>query len=609
MSDETYAQRAARYAGIANALGARSRLVSNLRGLAFGVMVVSALIAVFGSPQRIAGVIAAVGAVAFGVLIVWHARVIDAEDDAKRWARVNRDADARSGGRFRELPADGARFADAKHPYSDDLDVFGPASLFQRLCVAHTRFGEQTLAAWLRAPASVAAILERQEAVRALAPELDLRQRLEALSFAVAEPNPAQKGKQEPPDPEPLLRWAESEPVLCKQPALVWAARVLPVLTVGGMIAAATLGLPAAVWGVPLLVQILVGFRTREPTTRVFLAVSSTEGAFLRYGAMLELLEGIDLSAPALRRLRDSLTAGEQRPSTRMKEFRARVGWYDLRHNGLVHPVVNALLLWDVHCTLALEHWQLGAGRAARGWFETLGRFEALSSLAGLLHDEPGFVLPEVSAGPAVFEADALGHPLIADERRVENDVSLPGPGTALLVTGSNMSGKSTLLRAMGLSAVMALAGAPVCARRFRIAHFVVCTSIRVSDSLGSGVSHFYAEVAKLKAVLDATGGDDPVLFLLDEVLHGTNSRERQIGARWVLAELLERGATGAASTHDMGLAQLPEPLMQRVTLVHFREQVENGEMTFDYKLRPGPVTAGNALRLMKLVGLDVPLE
>jgi DNA mismatch repair ATPase MutS len=170
------------------------------------------------------------------------------------------------------------------------------------------------------------------------------------------------------------------------------------------------------------------------------------------------------------------------------------------------------------------------------------------------------------------------------------------------------MSGKSTFLRSVGLGVVLALAGAPVCARRFRLSPLAVRTSIRVADSLSSGVSHFYAEVARLKGVLDATQGRLPVLFLLDEVLHGTNSEERKVGARWVLGELLARGAIGLVSTHDQGLCELPEGLMSRVEQCHFRETVEGGVMSFDYQLRPGPVRGGNALRLMRLVGLDVPL-
>jgi len=237
-----------------------------------------------------------------------------------------------------------------------------------------------------------------------------------------------------------------------------------------------------------------------------------------------------------------------------------------------------------------------------------LGQFEALSSLAGLVHDEPDSSFPEVVDGESCFEALGLGHILIAPERRIENDVHLSQAGRALLVTGSNMSGKSTFLRAMGLACVMAFAGAPVAARSLRVSPFLVRSSIRISDSLGSGVSHFYAELGKLKAVVQATRAQVPVFFLLDEILHGTNSRERQIGARWVLSELIQRGAVGVVTTHDMALCQLSDELMHHVEQCHFRESVTDDKMTFDYKLRPGPVTAGNALRLMRLMGLEVPL-
>jgi DNA mismatch repair ATPase MutS len=296
-------------------------------------------------------------------------------------------------------------------------------------------------------------------------------------------------------------------------------------------------------------------------------------------------------------------------PSQTMQRFKRLVGWFDLRHNGLLHPIVNLLTLWDIHCTLALERWQTEAGKRLRSWFGVIGWFEALSSLAAFAREEPGAVFPELVSGPATFRAEALGHPLIEPSRRVANDVTLATPGSALLVTGSNMSGKSTLLRAMGLATVLALSGAPVVAVRFSVSRLALTTSIRIADSLEAGVSHFYAEVAKLKTVVDVAKGPDPALFLLDEILHGTNSRERQIGARWLLAEMLRLGAIGAVSTHDQELCQLPEALMASVRLVHLRESVKDGNMTFDYKVYPGPVTSGNALRLMRSVGLDVPLE
>jgi DNA mismatch repair ATPase MutS len=292
-----------------------------------------------------------------------------------------------------------------------------------------------------------------------------------------------------------------------------------------------------------------------------------------------------------------------------MRQFRRIVSWFDLRHNGLVHPFINALLMWDIHCVLRLEQWQTRVGGRVRMWFSAIGEVEAISSFAGLAHDEPTFCDAEILDGPARFHAQCLGHPLISDEIRVDNDVGPLNSGAALLVTGSNMSGKSTLLRSMGLSAVMGLAGCPVCARRLTLTPVTLVTSVRVSDSLEAGVSRFYAEVAKLKRAVDTATQGSSVLFLLDEILHGTNSRERQIGARWVLSELLANSAVGAVSTHDEALCRLGGDLQTSVLQVHFQESVNGDVMSFDYKLRPGPVRSGNALRLMRTVGLDVPLE
>lgn len=606
---QSYADRASGFEQRAEAHAARSRLVSNLRGLAFGTAVLATGFALFGSAGSAGAIVAAVATVAFFVLVAVHQRVIAAEDQARRWARVNRDGQARVSGRFRELPQRGDRYRSPSHPYADDLDVFGPSSLYQRISVAHTRYGADALAELLSQPVDLDTVRARQEAARELAPELERRQSLEALALATVEPPSKAPGKpKEAPDPGPLLSWAEGAPVLQRQALYRIGARVLPPITVAGMVAASGFGLPNWTWVVPLLLQVVLVLRAAAECSRVFAAVSSHEGAFLRFGAMLELLENWPVQAPLLRALQSQLGEPTHRPSHAMKRFRSGVGWFDLRHNGLIHPFANAILLWDIHCVLRLERWQERYGNQVRRYFEVLGQFEALSSIAGLAYDEPGFVFPEL-VSDAVFEATDLGHPLIDRERRITNSVQLPSAGTALLITGSNMSGKSTLLRAMGLAAVMGLAGCPVSARALRLGPFRVRTSIRISDSLESGVSHFYAELNKLKAVVDATNAEGPVLFLLDEILHGTNSRERQIGARWVIARLIERGATGAVSTHDMGLVELPEAIAPRVQLVHFRENVENGKMTFDYKLRQGPVTAGNALRLMQIVGLPVPLE
>ncbi len=257
-------------------------------------------------------------------------------------------------------------------------------------------------------------------------------------------------------------------------------------------------------------------------------------------------------------------------------------------------------------CALALERWKLRAGRHVKAWMRTLGHMEALASLATFAHENPDYAYPDVKDGEPRFAAARLGHPLLPRDRRVTNDVSLEGAGAALLVTGSSMSGKSTLLRAVGVNAALALAGAPVCASSLSLSPVRVRTSMRIKDSLEHGVSHFYAELTRLKRVVDGANGGERVLFLLDEILHGTNARERQIGARAVVRHLVAQGAIGAVSSHDMGLAVLEQETAGRVRNMHFEELVVEDRMTFDYKLKPGVVTSANALRLMKIVGIDL---
>ncbi len=605
---ETYAQRAERYRQLVATLEARSSLISNLRGLAFGVFVVAAGFALFRAERPLLFGLSALAALAFAVLLVFHARVLRREDTARRLLAVNEAAVKRLTEAFRDLPDDGATFSVENHAYLDDLDILGKGSLFQKLCVAHTRFGQQTLARWLLAAAEPEVIWERQELVRALAPRLLARQQLEAESLTLAGNRPTHSAYKPPIDPGPFLDWAEGPTQLLNQSVVVWAASLLPGLTLTLLVLSRILGWPAIVWLIPGVIQAVFMAFHAGAANQVFGAVSSTEGAFVRYAGMLQILENLEFPGKSGERLKEKLTCGGKSAAAAMQSFRSRLGWFDLKHNGLVYPFVNVALLWDVHSTLALERWQLQFGRRVRGWFEAIGELEALSSLAGLLYDEPGFVFPTLLTEGAGFHAEGLGHPLITREKRVENDLELSESGTALLVTGSNMSGKSTLLRSMGLATVLALSGGPVCARQLRMACFSLHTSMRVRDSLQSGVSHFYAELRKLKSVLDAAQNKQRVLFLLDEILHGTNSNERQLGARWIISELLRLKATGAVSTHDLELCQLPADQMGRVKLVHLRENVENGQMTFDFKLREGPVTEGNALRLMRSLGLDVPL-
>ena len=285
-----------------------------------------------------------------------------------------------------------------------------------------------------------------------------------------------------------------------------------------------------------------------------------------------------------------------------------QVGYLDATQNEVFRIFIAPLLLWDVHCAVALVKWRRRSGARLRGWLDVLGEVEALASLGAFAFEHPEFAWPELSPQP-MLEARGLGHPVLPDDRRVDNDVCFPRCGRALVVTGSNMSGKSTMLRAIGVNAVLAFAGAPVCAASMRIGRARVATSMRVVDSLEEGISHFYAELRRLKGVLDLAARSErgPVLFLLDEVLHGTNSRERVLGACAVVRQLLALGAFGAVSTHDLGITVLQEELGEAVENVHFEDRVEGEVMTFDYVLRPGIVQSSNALRLMRSLGIAVP--
>jgi hypothetical protein len=601
-----------------DALAARSARIGNLRGAAFLVAIASLVwgtAADGGTPSVVTGVAAIA---AFFWLVRAHGALSTEEAYAQRLLAVNQRAHLRVTGHARVLLDDGADLtqelagkagnaaaAQQVHTLADDLDLFGRASIFQRISVAHTRFGRSALGAALVAEPDATQVRRRQAAVKALAPELELRQRIEALASALT------KGKGGPTvaaalDPEPLLAWAESSPRLLAKPALVWAARVLAAANVAVLVAV-WLDLTRGVYLlIPLTLSLLVILSARRDTHAAFVAVATREGALSGYDKLLDAIETSTADAELLQELRTRLRQGNATPSRAMAQLRSGVGYFELRYQGLIYPFANLFLLWDIHCTVLLERWQARFGKGARDWFHVLGEFEGLSSLAGLAFDEPKFCFPEL-VGESRLLAEGIAHPLIPAHARVGNDVALPGPSSALLVTGSNMSGKSTLLRSIGVAFALAYSGGPVCATRFELGSVRLATSLRIRDSLEEGVSHFYAELQKLKAVLDATSQPLPVLFLLDEILHGTNSRERQIGARWIMSELLQRGALGAVSTHDMVLCRLSPELMSHVRLVHLREDVQGQEMTFDYRLREGPVSEGNALRLMRRIGLPVP--
>ncbi len=589
----------------AGALGARSRSIGTAR-LLVAVAAVAVIVAMTWGPiPRLAGWSLEAGLVAlFVALVVLHARVEARRERAELAVTFHERGLARlADDAWRALPDAGAMpdgSSPDAHPYAGDLDVLGKASLYKLVAGAQTPFGERTLATWLlaaHAPPSADAIRERQAAVRELSADLSLRERLWVQGGALKS-----RGV---PDVGGFLSWAESSAQPAVGPVGLVFARAWPIVTLAAMVVGHVLRWPAGLSFGPYVVGFAAAFVWRRSLGPVIDAVASREGSVAAFGEMLRTAEDASFEAPRLKEVHAAWRRGGTTATAAMRSLGAVCSFLEAQSNEVFRIFLSPLFMLDANAAVALERWRARHGRDVRGWLEALGELEALESLSSLAFDQPDYAWPEL-VEEACFEAEALAHPLLAASRRVANDVTIPGPGTALLVTGSNMSGKSTLLRAVGLAAVLAVAGAPVCAKRLRLGAVRVATSMRTSDSLAEGTSRFLAEVKRLRLVVDMAHRAPGLLFLLDEILHGTNSRERVLGARAVLSDLLEHGALGAMSTHDLGLAHLDDEHPGRVRNVHFQEQVEGDTMTFDYRLREGVVQSSNALRLMKMVGLDV---
>ena len=532
--------------------------------------------------------------VVFIGLVVAHDRVLLARDRVARTVAWYEHGIARLEDRWPGLGARGDRFADANHLFAQDLDLFGEGSLFQLLSTAQTRAGEDTLARWLLTPAQRTEVTSRQEAVRDLLPRMTLR---EHLATAGAEMRAAVH-------PTALTSWATAPPMLQG----VWprvVALALSVLTLAAVVAWG-LGAAAALPVLTLAAMVVFAVPFRRRTVRVMHAADGPARELAVLGEVCRVLREDVYASPRLSALHASLetTYGEVRQVARRLE--RLVEFHDWQHNMIFGPVA-ALFFWELHCAFAVEAWRARYGAAVPEWLQRIGEFEALSALGTYAYEHPADVYPELvdADGPPVFEVEALAHPLIPTAATVVNDVTLGTDPQLLIVSGSNMSGKTTLLRSVGVSTVMALMGAPVRARRLRLSSLAVGATLRIEDSLQAGRSRFYAEVLRLGQIVEMARAG-PTLFLLDELFHGTNSHDRTEGARGLLRSLVSLEAVGLVTTHDLALAEIASRMAPAALNVHFDDSLVEGEMRFDYLLKPGPVTRSNALAIMRAVGLDV---
>jgi hypothetical protein len=572
--------------------GRRDLAISNIR-LAVG-LAAAVLAWLVSFRHALAGAWLLLPIAVFAGLVLLHTRARAASARAQRaadyYARgLERLADDWAG---RGEP--GERFRTEDHPYAADLDVFGIGSLYELLCTARTSRGMETLATWLIAPAAPPSIRARQAAVAELRAKLDLREDLAVLGPDV------EAGV----DPVELKTWGEA-PVVLSAPGPRMAALILGALGIAALVGWLRFGLgPLPLIGV-VLVKLLFEHFLNARVARVLHAAEHAAGELSLLAHLLARIEREDCAAPRLRELKAALASGGVPAARRIRGLGRLIELADSQHNLLFAPIAF-LLLWRVQLAFAIESWRRAHGAEIAQWLDAVGEIEALAALASHSYEHPADPFPEISDTGALFSAQGLGHPLIPERHVVPNDVHLDGTRQVLVVSGSNMSGKSTLLRTVGANAILALAGGTVRARHLALSPLMVGATLGIHDSLKAGVSRFYAEITRLKQLTELARGPATLLFLCDELLHGTNSHDRRIGAEAIVRSFIERGAIGLVTTHDLALAQVADALAPRAANVHFADHLENGVMVFDYRMRPGVVEKSNALALMRAVGLEV---
>jgi hypothetical protein len=529
----------------------------------------------------------------FLAAVVYHSRVRRTRARTDRAAAHYRLGLARIEDRWSGLGNPGTELDDAHHVYAADLDLFGHGNLFELLSTARTRMGERTLANWLLSPSATATILQRQQSVAQLRDRLDFREDLAVLGET------AEVGVR----PEELLRWAES-PNQLQQRWILATALLLPVLLIAALVFWNVSGMASPFVAI-LLIELGVVRLLRNGLREV---LGSTEQAFDRLRLLADLttrLEREPLDAALSRQLHERLSSAGVPASSAIARLATIVQFIESRRNFIIQ-VLDLPLLYSVHTALAAERWRRDHGRAVRAWLDAIGEFEALISLSAYSYEHPDDPFPELVEGDASFVGTELGHPLLSRASCVRNDVSIDERIRVLLISGSNMSGKSTLLRTVGINTVLAMAGAPVRAKRLRLSPLQVGANIRINDSLHEGSSRFYAEITRLRHLNELAARQPPLLFLLDEVLQGTNSRDRFTGAQGVIRHLIDSGAIGLVTTHDLALTEIDVGGAERLRNLHFQDELVDGRMQFDFKLQAGVVTKSNGIELMRSIGLDV---
>ncbi|ARK09550.1 DNA mismatch repair protein MutS [Fibrella sp. ES10-3-2-2] len=548
-----------------------------------------------------------IGLVVFARMMTWHRAVRRHRDLNRHLVTLNDDEQQRLDRKFTR-PETGAAFAPVDHAYAHDLDVFGKHSLFRLLNRTHTHDGAARLAHYLLTPAQPHVIFLRQEAVKALTPHINWRQDFEATAMLNESIGLPTSG---------LRTWAMGTTLL---PAWLNVARfLLPVLTLGLFVSWVMGYVPGLTVLAAIAAHGAVLSPFRHTTKLISEQTHDIAQSLADFADLFRFVESSPGDSIQLADLRKQLKSGQLTASAAVRQLARLVENFNFRRNPYFYLFIGLPTLWDVQYLVALNRWRAQYGPLLADWFSALAEAEALNSLAGFAYAHSDYVQPELLEDDAVHvDAQHVAHPLIPPGRAVANSLAFDGLGKTTLITGSNMSGKSTFLRTIGLNVVLAQAGAVVAAQRFVCSPVQVYTSMRTQDSLEENTSSFYAELKRLRTLIQLTQAEPtanatteqpssalPILYFLDEILKGTNSADRHKGAEALIRQLHRTKASGFVSTHDLELGQLGESV-DFVANYHFQSDIHEGKVTFDYRLRPGICQSFNASQLMKAIGIEL---
>ena len=532
--------------------------------------------------------------IAFGITVKKHNQIKKRSELCQKLLLLNKEEKNRLEFNFDGI-TDGHEFVDEKHVYSDDLDVFGRNSLFQLINRAGTFRGIQLLANWLKEPAGNNVIETRQRSIKELGSIVDWRQKVHAHAS-----NATSKKENE----ELFFQWLSGEDSIRNKPFY----RLLPylvilissVMIVGYFIEVVSFFaflIPFILTGYFLFKIIDYSRKTYEMTQSGVLILESIEN-------IVRLIEEKEFNYEYLLNLKSNLMPQNIVASEKIKELRKVFDWLSLRGNQ-IYLILNSIFLFDFILLAKAEKWRAAYKDEIAQWFDTIAEFEALNSLAAFSFANEEYAFPTIMEAPFIFRGKEIGHPLIPTKSRIDNEFSIEDQGTTGVITGSNMAGKSTFLRTIGINAILAFAGAPVCAKSLNISNFHVFTSMRTKDNLEENISSFYAELLRLKMLLEQINEEKPIMYFLDEILKGTNSVDRHVGAESLILQLNETNAFGLVSTHDLELGKL-EKDNEKIKNYNFSSSIIGEEIVFDYKLREGICQSTNASQLMAKIGIQI---